>query len=49
MYCSSTYVVADNRNNNNSNNNNNNNRETTFKITNTKLFAPIVFYQLKTM
>ena len=47
MYCSSTYVVADNRNNNNSNNNNN--RETTFKITNTKLFAPIVFYQLKTM
>ena len=48
MYCSSTYVVADNRNNNNSNNNNNN-RETTFKITNTKLFAPIVFYQLKIM
>ena len=48
MYCSSTYVVADNRNDNNSNNNNNN-RETTFKITNTKLFAPIVFYQLKTM
>ena len=47
MYCSRTYVVADNRNNNNSNNNNN--RETTFKITNTKLFAPIVFYQLKTM
>ena len=47
MYCSSTYVVADNRNNNNSNNNNN--RETTFKITNTKLFAPIVFYQLKIM
>ena len=47
MYCSSTYVVADNRNNNNSNNNNN--RETTFKITNTKLFAPIDFYQLKTM
>ena len=39
MYCSDAYAVAYN---NNDNNNNNNNNNTTFKITNTKLYVPIV-------
>ena len=36
-----------NSNNNNNNNNNNNDRETTFKITNTKLYVPIVTLSTK--
>ena len=36
-----------NNNNNNDNNSNNNNRETTFKITNTKLYVPIVTLSTK--
>ena len=43
-----TYAGGDNNNNNN-NSNNNNNRETTFQITSTKLYVPVVIYQLKTM
>ena len=44
MYGIDAYVAADD---NNNNNNNNNNRETTFKITNTKLYVPIVTFSTK--
>ena len=49
MYGSDAYDAdkSNNNNDNNNNNNNNNNRETTFKITATKLYVPIVTLSTK--
>ena len=45
MYGADTYPGGDN--NNNNNNNNNDNRETTFQITSTKLYVPVVTLSTK--